>query len=216
MNTVGARLIFANARKALKNAGIDPTGKKLTQSFLRLERAIVVGTTQYLFPVLNNQSALGIFATEQRMNMQDSFVLSTIGVYTAVPASANDTAFLPLTYPNTLLYATAGAAAATKAIYNGTLQVQVNGNILIPAWDLLKHYVSPITNQTAAVNSPVDQVDFGHDGVYPVEPNITVRGDKNTQISVNLPGTGVATIQANSRIIIVMRGVLAQNTTSVS
>jgi hypothetical protein len=214
MNTVGARLIFANARKSIKAAGIDPAKARLTQSFLRLEQAIVAGKTSYVFPILNNQTSSSIFNTEARLNMQDSFVLSTLAVYTAIPSGATAADFRLLTYPNTVLYSTAGAAAATTTLYNGSLSLAVNNQILVPSWDILKHLKYPITQLTAAATPPVDQEDFSSD--YPVEPNVTLRGDKNNVLTITLPGTGIGTIQANSRIVIILRGVLAQNSTAVS
>ena len=87
----------------------------------------------------------------------------------------------------------------------------------MPNWDLFKHYNAPETQQTQAlgVASPADQVRGSFDGFYPVEPNIVLIGSKNNVIAINLPA-GLATVQANSRIVVIARGITAQNSTVVS
>lgn len=224
MNSIAARMVFENAKIAINKAfPIDPAKPrppaselcKLTQSYLRLERDLSINQSTYEFPILVNQGQTGIFNTEQRLNQQDSFVCSEVGIFVAAPSSETDAAFIPLTYPNPFVF---GANAdPLNALYSGSLNIAVNNDILVPAWDILRHYVAPQTQQTAAAGagSPLDE-NFGHEyGFYPMEPNVVFIGSKKNTIKIELPAPLTAVL-ANSRIVMILRGVLAQNSTVVS
>ena len=104
-NTINSRLVFENSRDMLeRETGVSLAQAKLTQSFLRLENQLVVGATQFKFPVLNNQNnAAGtIFNTEQRLNQQDAFVAALWGVFLSNPTSNIDATFRMYTYPNSI------------------------------------------------------------------------------------------------------------------
>jgi hypothetical protein len=96
--------------------------------------------------------------------------------------------------------------------------MMVNNNNIVPAWDVARCRVVNNTQGGVGVNAqtvfPQSQIDLSSDGFYPVEPNIIVGGGKNNVFSLNLPAA-ISTIQANSRIVIIMRGILAQNSTNV-
>jgi hypothetical protein len=224
MNNMDMRMVFENAKIAVNKAFSDLKDKfgnpiniadvcKLTQSTYRFEQGLVVGTTQYTFPVLAQQA---IFSnTEFRLLQQDSAVIYQLGVFVAAPASATDAAFLPDTYPSPFKY---GAnATPLNALYNGNMSITVNNDILVPNWDILKHLNVPETQQTAALGagSPQDQIRGGHDGFYPMEPNVVLIGSKNNVISINLP-VGLTAVLTNSRVIVIARCIVAQNSTVVS
>jgi len=219
MTNFDARMVYENSKDALVKAfnGNQRILEvcKLTQGTLRFEVPLVAGQTLYTFNVLDNQ-ALN-FITEDRLKLQDSFVISSIFVGTAAPSSAADNTFLPDTYANTQKYGANGPAL--QAWWNaGNLQLSVNNDILVPKWDLFRHYNAAETQQTAALGaaSPMDQDRGAFDGFYPCEPNIVMIGQKDTQLQVILKGAGLATVQAFSRGVIIVRGVLAQNSTVVS
>lgn len=219
MNNINARLVFDNARRALANAfkdvkGLNIDSFKLTQSFLRLEQPVVVGQTLYTFPILINQANPQIFNTEQRLNLQDSFVVSDLGFYQALPSSSTDATFKLLTYVSPFLFVN---DAQHQIFYNGKISITVNNNVILPAWDTVRHNLAPQTQQTAALGagSPMDEFDGKTYSMYPVEPNITLVGSKNYVVNLSLPA-GPTAIDANSRVVIVLRGILAQNSTVVS
>lgn len=213
LNSIAARMVYDNARTLLAGAfpGQNIRQFKCTQSYLRLELALSTTITNYQFQILN-QTTGSQFNTEQRLNLQDSFVVSSLGVFIALPASATATAFELDTYCNTVKYTN---AAAMNAIYNGQLQVKINNDVVVPAWDLQQHFYRPQTQLTAAANTPQDQKRLAEDSMVAVEPNIIAIGSKNTQISIVLP-TALTAVDANSRLVLLMRGVLAQNSTVVS
>lgn len=221
MTTQAARLVYNNSIKSVMKAfGLSSPGAvlakfKLTQSSLRLELPFVTGNNQFNFNILVNQAPL--FNTEIRLELQDSFVLSSMGFFVAIPASGTDNTFVLQSYLNPTLFTVANANAQ-RAVYNSTLELAVNRNILIPEWDMWKHWSVPQTQQLAATTTgdPIDQLNGAEDGFYPVEPNITLIGSKNTQISLNLNGPGITAFAANSRLILLLRGILVQNSTPVS
>ena len=215
----GARLVFDNAKALVSNAGFNVNQAVLSQSYIRSEVAMSTSTTSYHVPVLINDTQNGSsFATESRLQLQDAFVVSKIGVFVAIPASSTTTAFPYYTYPNAQAFTTAGAAAALYNLYNGSMSISINNRNIVPAWDLYKHLYVPQTQQATSTgtNTAIDQNDASEFGYYPVEPNIVLVGSKNNQISLNLPAA-IGTLQAATapRIIVMFSGILAQNVTPV-
>jgi hypothetical protein len=220
-NTVNSRLVYENAKKNLTDAGVSIQAAKLTQSFLRLENQLITGKTQFQFPVLNNQPNFSgsIFNTEQRLNQQDSFVAAMWGVFLSKPSSNTDATYILHTYPNAQVFTTSGAAAAAETIYNSYFQLAVNNDIILPAWDLSRHRLVPQTQNgviiTAQTIGPIDEIDLGSDGFYPVEPNIVFIGSKNSVLNLIMP-SALAVVESFERLSIIFRGVLAQNSTIIT
>lgn len=215
----GARLVFDNAKALVSNAGFNVNQAVLSQSYIRSEVAMSTSTTSYHVPVLINDTQNGAsFSTENRLNLQDAFVVSKIGLFVAIPASSSTTAFPYYTYPNAQAFTTAGAAAALYNLYNGSMSITVNNRQIVPSWDLYKHLYVPQTQQATSTgtNTAIDQNDASEFGYYPVEPNIVLVGSKNNQIQLNLPAA-IGTLQAATapRIIVIFNGILAQNVTPV-
>jgi hypothetical protein len=214
----GQRLIFDNAKNLVNNAGFSAGQAVLSQSYIRSEVAMSTTTTSYQIPILVNSVGAGTnFATNNLLNLQDAFVVSSIGIFTAIPAASTTTAFPLYTYPNASAFSTVGAAAALYNLYNGKLSVVVNNRQIVPSWDLYRHLYVPQTQQGAASTATtIDQNDATEFGYYPVEPNIVLVGSKNNVISLELPGA-ISTLQATTapRIVVIMRGILAQNVTPV-
>jgi len=218
---IGQRLVFQNSKNAIKRAGLNPASAVLSQSYLRFEVPLAVGTTTYTFDTLVNENTNPNYVTQNKLNLQDAFVTSAIGFFLAVPASSatTETAFPLYSYPNQVAFASASDVDA-YTIYNGNMQLTVNQRTIMTGWDLSRHYFVPQTQGlvTRASSSPynaIDQLDLASDGFYPAEPNIVMVGSKKNILQVNL-NTGLASIQANSRLVCVFRGILAQNVTPVN
>lgn len=214
LNSVSERLIFNNAVRALRKAGISTGTARPLQSYLRLEQALSTSKSNYTFNITNSINQGQPFNTEKRLNLQDSFVVSAIQFAVGLPSSATDATFRKLTYLNPFIFAD---ATAMGVVYNGLLTLQVDNNVYLPAWDLERHLFIPETQQSAAVpaaGSTLDEYDGSAQGYFPVEPNIVLIGSKNLNLQVTLPDVPSA-VTANSRMIITLRGILAQNSTSV-
>lgn len=222
-STVGTRLAYEKAKQALANAGFNTNQVVLSQSYLRLEVALSTSITSYTFPVLTNDvssSNTQSFSTEQRLNLQDSFVISSLGFFVCAPSSSTATDFQLATYPNTSIFSTTNAASSLYNWYNSSLTLTVNNRQIVPAYDLYRHYSVPMTQQQtapyyAANTVPFkDQQDGGNSAFFPIEPSWVLVGSKQNTIQVQLP-QAMAAIQANSRAVLICRGHLAQNSTPV-
>jgi hypothetical protein len=219
-NTVNARLVYENAKKNLADAQVNLQAAKLTQSFLRLENQMIIGKNQWQFPVLNNQPNFSgvIFPTEQRLNQQDSFVTAMLGVFVSLPSGPNDATFILHTYPNVTLF-TAADATPLETLYNSYLQLAVNNDIILPAWDVSRHRLVPQSQNGVGVTAQTvfneDQIDLSSDGFFPVEPNLVFIGSKNSVLNLIMPAALTA-VAANTRVSIILRGVLAQNSTIIT
>lgn len=223
MTNLDMRMVFDNAKMALRKAFPELTNKginvdeicKLTQSDYIFEQPVAAGQTLFTFPVLVNQSVT-FPQTEIRLKQQDSAVIYQLGIFVCLAASATDNTFIPLTYANPFVF---GAnAVPLQSVYSGSLKITVNNDVLVPNWDVIKHYNAPETQQTAAAGaaSPIDQFRGGFDGFYPMEPNVTLIGSKDNVMQIILAGTGPATVSNFTRIRIHVRTIVAQNSTVVS
>jgi hypothetical protein len=218
MTQHGARLVFDNAKNLVNNAGFSAGQAVLSQSYIRSEVAMSTSTTSYQIPILVNSTGANTnFATNNLLQLQDAFVVSSIGIFVSIPASSSTTAFRLYTYPNVTAFSTAGAATALYNLYNGKMSVVVNNRQIVPSWDIYRHLYVPQTQQLAASTATTqDENDATEFGYYPVEPNIVLVGSKNNVISLELPGA-ISTLEAGTapRIVVIMRGILAQNVTPV-
>ena len=188
---------------------------RLSQSVLRLEQPTVSNSTQYLFPVLTNiQNQAQAFNTEIRLNIQDSFVPTHVGFFLALPSSTIDTTFKLMTYPNPVILTN---AVQMQAYYNGTMSIMINNVQYTQRWDLWRHWQTNQTQQTAALGagSPEDQFAGADDGFYPMQPFILLIGSQNIVVNINLPASPAA-VDADSRLVLMFRGILAQNSTIVN
>lgn len=217
-NSMDARMIFDNARSTITNVyGVEAVKKfVLTMSTLRLEQPIVAGQTLYNFPVLTYDTQVAApFNTEIRLKQQDTFIVSHMMYYLALPTGAADTAFIPLTYESPFL--TGANAIPMRSLWNGAIKITIGNYVYVYNWDLLRHYYAPQTQQTAALGagSPTDQKRLIDDSMVPVEPTVALLGTEDNLIQVNL-NAAPASFNAAARLGIMFRGVNAQNSTPVA
>jgi hypothetical protein len=231
-NNASARQSFEIAQQLLFNAWIDTfkgdvtacrqwvNGRKFSQHEVRLEVELNTQNNRFVFGVTPNQanSTNIIFPTENRLNLQDSLIVSEYGVFVAQPASRTDTAFTLNTYGNTQVFAAADAAALDSTFYsNGSLRTLVNNDVIIPYRGLFNHWYKPQTQQTAPIGagSPKDQLRGAEDAFITQEPNVLLIGSKNYQPEIVLP-SALASAASFERAVLVYRGVLAQNSTVIN
>jgi hypothetical protein len=220
-NQIGSRLVFENAKSFIQSQGYDVSQAVLTQSYVRSEVALSASVTNYRLPIVVNDTTNGAtaFNTERRVQLQDIHVCSSIFIGLASPSSSTDAAFPLLSYPSVATNAFSSAQAdALNTIYNGFLTMQVNNQNILPSWDIYRHYFVPQTQGgvgiTAQTVFPIDQIDGGDNGFYPVEPNLLLNGAANIVASIVLPAA-ISTVKADSRLVCIFRTILAQNVTSV-
>jgi hypothetical protein len=213
---MGSRMTFDNAKALVRGLGYSVDQAVLTQSYLRSEVALSTSIANYHLPILVNDTQSAIRVNEKRLNLQDVFITTEIGLFIGVGASTSTKAIL-YTYPNPVIF-TSATDDDLWSIYNGYLNLSINNQNILPAWDVLRHYYAPQTQGgvgiTAQTIFPVDQVDFSSNGYYPVEPNIVMNGAANINFQLTANGAP-ASVLSNSFICVIQHGILCQNVTTV-
>jgi hypothetical protein len=219
---MGSRMVFENAKALVRSLGYSVDHAKLTQSYLRSEVALSTSIANYHLPVLVNDTQNGASrVNEKRLNLQDIFVTTEISVLIGVGTGTNTAAKL-YTYPNATAF-TSSSDDDLWSIYNGYLNLTINNEQILSAWDVARHYFVPQTQQNTNFNSAtatspaqytVDQWSASSDSFYPVEPGIVMNGAANINFQLTANGAP-ATITSNSFICVIQRGILAQNCTTV-
>ena len=219
---MGSRMVFENAKTLVRSLGYSVEHAKLTQSYLRSEVALSTSIANYHIPVLVNDTQNGASrVNEKRLNLQDIFVTTEIAVLIGVGTGTNTAAKL-YTYPNATAF-TSSSDDDLWSIYNGFLNLTINNEQILPAWDVARHYFVPQTQQNtnfnaATATSPaqytIDQWAASSDAFYPVEPGIVMNGAANINFQLTANGAP-ASITTNSFICVLQRGILCQNVTTV-
>jgi len=208
------------AKATLLRAGIDPNATKLTKHTIRVEALLTTTATQYQFAVLVNQSSPGAsgsnFNTENKLNLQDAFFCSEIGLYIAKPSSATDTSFRLFSYPDAGTFSTSTVAASSYGIYNGSLSLSVDNNQIVPFWSCQRHLNIPNPNYSTAATASTGQIqmiaaqDGTTQGLAPVEPMWILNGTQNIALRLNLP-VALSAVESTQRVVLLLNRHLAQN-----
>ena len=207
---MGSRMVFENAKTLVRGLGYSVEHAKLTQSYLRSEVALSTSIANYHIPVLVNDTQNGASrVNERRLQLQDVFVCTELAVFIGIGTSSNTAAKL-YTYPNATAF-TSATDDNLWSIYNGYLNLTINNEQILPSWDVIRHYFVPQTQQSA---STTDQWAAGSDAFYPVEPGIVMNGAANINFQLTANGAP-ATVETNSFIAVIQRGILCQNVTTV-
>lgn len=213
MNQISSRLVFQNGKNAIKRAGLNPANAVLSQSFLRFELAMSLTQTTYQFDTLVNENAANFNSvTSFKLNLQDAFVTSGIGLFWA-----DNNVLTDANYP---LYSfddqTTWPLADAWGLYNGNLQLTVNQRTILTGWDTTRHYNAP-QYQEHTLTKGVNELALDDYGFYPVEPNVVMVGSKKNVLQLVLP-QALQTLpkSGKGRIVCIFRGLLAQNVTPVN
>lgn len=219
-----ARSIFDNAEAVLLENGIDPRapGVRLTQSYLRTEIPMATAQTNFNVPfVVTNNANTTIRASERRLQLQDVLVMSELFIGTLIATSASGTNSKIYTYEAPNAYTGANESSSILQLYNGYFNMLNNGSNIFPAWDIQRNYKAQRTQQsstiyyTGATAIPVlDSLDGSDDGFVPVEPNLLINGGGNMQGTIVLP-TAMTAVHSNAYFVVIARGILCQNVTSI-
>ena len=214
---MGSRMVFENSKALVRSLGYSVDQAVLTQSYLRSEVALSTSIANYHLPVLVNDTQNGaVRVNEKRLNLQDIFVTSELAVLIGIGAGTSTKAKL-YTYANSTDF-TSTSDDDLWSIYNGSLNLSINNQQVLPAWDVYRHWMVPQTQGgvgiTAQTVFPIDQNNASDDSFYPVEPGIVMNGAANINFQLTANGAP-ATITTNSFICVIQRGILLQNVTTV-
>jgi len=221
------RLVFDNARDLLSDSGYNWRAAKLTQSFLRSEVLMSTAQSRMHLPVLVTDNQNGnAFNTERRLQLTDVFIVSSINVQVAKPSSSTAANYDTYNFGDTGIFSTSNCATSILGAYkNGFLSMIVDNDQMLPALDIEQFYKSPRTQATTnpllayagatTTISNINSVDGSEDGIVAIEPNFILTGNSNIDFSLNLINAMTA-VETNSRWIVRIRGVLAQNCSKIA
>jgi hypothetical protein len=217
MSQLGSRLVYQNAKALVERAGFSVNQAVLSQSYIRSEVTASTSTAQYRFPILVNDNFAPTFNTMNNtlLALQDAFIISEVGVFVAKPASSTDTNFALFTYLNATVFPT----GTLYTLWNGFLQITINNRTILPSWPLRNHYYVPTTQQQTAPYYSANTVPFRDEqheksGYSVMEPNVTLVGSKQNEVVINLP-SAISTVDSGTRIVLILKGIRAQNVTPV-
>lgn len=213
MNQISSRLVFQNGKNAIKRAGLNPANAVLSQSFLRFEVPMTTTQTTYQFDTLVNENANNFnTVTSFKLNLQDAFVTSGIGIFWADTATLTDANYSLYSFNDK----TTWPGADAWGLYNGNLQLTVNQRTILTGWDVSRHYNAP-QYQENTTSKGVNELALDDYGFYPVEPNVVMVGSKKNILQLVLP-QALQSLPASGkgRIVCIFRGLLAQNVTPVN
>lgn len=210
---------------AQKYRNVGKGNVRLTQSSLFLTKPINPNVTTYTFDVLETQTA-SLQADEIRLNLNDEFIITQIGMY--LVGNINGT-------PGRLLFTTppyelnATTADKLSDFYNGAFKIAINNIVYMEKWDTYKHKVVGTTQFQSfqvgvAVPPAVAEQNLAKDGMYGVEPMITLSGAKKNDLVLQLPAAitggsftwsdysgGMGNTINIDRVGLLLRGFNAQN-----
>jgi hypothetical protein len=198
---------------------------RLTQSTLILSKPLSASQTTYSFDVLETQNST-LVGTEQRLNLNDEFIITSLGIYlqATVTDSTGATSYGTKWFSYVPAQTNAGLGVLNP-IYNGSLQIAVNNVVYLDKFDTGKSLCIPRTNDanfTTPNNATLGSTNYAKDGMVEISPMLTLSGAKKNNLVINLASAATptnVTITSNSgstkytfdRIAIICRGLNAQN-----
>lgn len=202
---------------------IVPADAVATQSYLRLEASIQGTQGSVAFTVASN-AGVAPNVTERRLDLSDMFTVTHWGLFlmkagtTTTATQAQISQAQLYTTPNPLVFTGAGEAAALECITsNSNLTVTIDRNQIVPAFDTLRFRRAGLAQKlvgttTGGTPAQFDSWDGPNYGFAEVDPQFTISGSGNNNITLNL-ATSTATSGTSSQnfVVLIMRGVLWQN-----
>jgi hypothetical protein len=214
---MGLRMVFENSKTLVNQLGYDTSHAVVTQSYLRSDVYLSTTSASYQVPILVNQIVGGgtNSVRNQLLNLQDLFVVSSVQILLG-KGTTSDGAAPFYTYNDAAAFPT--GANALYALYNSSMSIISNNSQIVPAWDILKHYFAPQTQQGITQwdggEATINQLDASMNAEYPVEPNFVINGAANYQIALNLP-SAPNDLDEYTFVSFQFRGCLLQNCTSI-
>ena len=205
----------ADRTRAILNALKTQKGVIATQSYLRLENPLTT-QGQVSFDVLTNQGTPT--ATERRLNLPDSFLITALCLLTYKTTAAITNAKSSLrTWANPFIYAAAGEAASINALYNSYFSVRVNSVVYVDSLDTMRFYRVPVAQEgvLSAVGSAyaADGYERGDYPFYGMTPGIKLSGATKNELTLTLPDSVnmSAPVGEVNYAVCYLRGILLQN-----
>jgi len=196
-------------------------GLRATEGALRLE-APLASSASYTFQI--NQTTSQV-ATEIRLRQGDAFIATSIGLFlkkagsSTTPTDAEQAVANLHTFPDPTVFTGSGEAVNLNSIYNSTLQLNINNNILTQSLDTLRYKrvsgaqqglaVSTAASNNSYFQSSWETADYGF---MTFNQAIAFNGQANNSVQLTLPA-GIANAGTSSvnYAVLMFRGVLIIN-----
>lgn len=224
-----SRDIYTSTKEIYKRRYPNGKGIVITQSYLRLQSAILATLSSIEFALLVNENApgsLSVDPTEKRLSIVDNFLITEMKLSLVKrPTGENVANQAESMFPNPLIFSGAGEADALQVIYNSLLNLQINGDTILDSWDVQRHYrvgtaqkgVNLNATGGAADKFQADTFESATYGFYPVTPQIEVRGNAKNRFRIELPvSANLAGTASDNFVILTLRGLLIQNGSSTA
>lgn len=157
---------------------------RLTESTLLLLATIQTDKSVYTFDPLENAAQQN--ADEIRLNINDEFIATHVGVYlfgTLEDAAAASTTKVMITkFPNE--YLAAGQSLKANNLYRGQLAVSVNNVKYVEKYDLRRFNKA---GQGYLTTESLSSFDMAEDGMQAIQPMFTLSGAKKNEIQIAVP-----------------------------
>lgn len=223
MSRVNFNQIFAKYKM------LGKSNVRLTQSSIYLTKPINPNVTTYSFDVLETQTAT-LQNDELRVNINDEFYLTTLGLYLVATATTRTEIGGELSTEVLLTYSPVENSATLISVedfYRGSLQLSVNNVVYLDKWDTAKHKFVPRTQFTnfslGQLQASIPSLEYSKNAMFPIEPILQISGAKKNTIQVVLPNaisTGTFDVKTDdgtdirytiNKVALLGRGLNAQN-----
>lgn len=216
--------------KASKILGKDVPFDSISNSELRLETVLTTQSAIRFFVPANQGTTL---ASEIRLNLNDAFVITHIGLFVSKVASATPTVNQVVNKkmyanPNPFIFDGAAGDVNIAGIYNSSFSFTVNKKTYIPnlhTRSFLRYGDSQEGSATSGITGPVvtarqanDSLPNGFFGYWDVD-EMLITGTQDIQPVITLPTGYTATFTEASETnyaILLLKGYLLQNQGSFS
>ena len=160
------------------------TGKELVPGYLRLEATVTNNNGTLKFPTYTGDSNL-VYATEQRLNRNDAFIVADYGLFLLKQDIANKkTNGLPVSYPNITTFGAAAAADLINIFTAGKLNVEIDKKRWLPDIDCLRFLQIPQVQQSGAGN--FDEWNLAK-SLKHCTPQFVINGNGSNEIKLEFP-----------------------------
>lgn len=209
------RQIYVAVEKKLKELHGEKANEFIVSpGFLRAEKLIVTNQSKYSFDV---KKIGGEQVQELKLDRNDLFAVSRIGLFLTLQNSASIGNEVPQTYPNATLFVATGLTTLDlETIYNGFMTLKIANRVNIENLSNQEFRYVPSTQQAAAATKSEMNLS---DATYKPATIIYLHGTMDIQITLEFPTyTGIAP-QATSgalttRLVLMLFGFLVKGAAS--
>ncbi len=192
---------------------IATVGKgKASPSYLRVEQTLSNTKSRYTFDIKTTGNEI---ATERKLDRNDLFVVTHIGVYLTAQVSTSLGKEVLQTWPNPQVFvaATGFTPSDLEVIYNGFLEIKIGQKVNVPALSMQHFRYVPTSQQSSSIgNSEWEVEKFA----YWPGTLLYLHGTQNIEINIEFPALSSAQIAAvasntSNKLVFMPFGYLCKN-----